>query len=111
MEAFYDGRMPHTCEELLALSGIGEYTAGAIASIALGEAVPAVDGNALRVFSRLSGFEGSVDTAQGKNALRNLAKQCLDPMRPGDFNQAVMDLGSGVCTPKNPRCSSCPLKA
>ena len=108
--AFYGGVMPNTYEELIRLSGIGEYTAGAIASIAMDLPVPAVDGNAIRVFSRLSGFEGSVDSAQGRRMIRKTAEQVLDPLRPGDFNQAVMDLGSGICTPKNPQCSFCPLR-
>ncbi|MBQ6565045.1 MAG: A/G-specific adenine glycosylase [Clostridia bacterium] len=108
--AFYGGIIPDSYEGLLKLSGIGEYTAGAIASIAYGEPVPAVDGNAVRVFSRLSGYTDCVDTAQGKRVLQQTAAELLDPLRPGDFNQAVMDLGSRICTPKQPACMECPLR-
>lgn len=89
------------------LPGIGRYTAGAVASIALGESTAAVDGNVERVFARLTGSEQS-GTSLTKAAWK-WAESVLDPERPGDWNQALMELGALVCTPRDPRCSECPL--
>lgn len=106
----YDGELPPSYELLLDLCGIGEYTAGAIASIAFGQPVPAVDGNVLRVFSRILGCESDVASLQVKKAYRELLLQIMPLDRPGDFNQAVMDLGAGVCLPNGlPVCGCCPL--
>ena len=106
----YDGKLPPSYELLLDLCGIGEYTAGAIASIAFGEPVPAVDGNVLRVFSRVLGCESDIASLQVKKAYRELLLAAMPQDRPGDFNQAVMDLGAGICLPNGvPLCSSCPL--
>lgn len=106
----YDGELPPSYELLLDLCGIGEYTAGAIASIAFGEPVPAVDGNVLRVFSRVLGSESDISSPQAKKAFRELLLPIMPQDRPGDFNQAVMDLGAGVCLPNGtPLCSDCPL--
>ncbi len=101
-----DGRIPDTYEELIQLPGIGDYTAGAILSIAYGQALPAVDGNVRRILSRLFALRPPEDEAK---ALRALAA-CLIPKRhPGDFNSALMDLGAALCRPKNPDCGACPL--
>lgn len=100
----HGGAMPHTVEGLRALPGVGEYTAGAVASIAYGEAVPAVDGNVKRVFSRL--FD---EAKPGVAWLRGTAGALVDPDRPGDWNQALMDLGATLCTPRSPSCDACPL--
>ncbi len=106
----YGGRMPDTYEELLKLKGIGSYTAGAIASIAYGRAVPAVDGNVLRVTARLRCDERPISDAGVKEAVeRDLAK-VIPVERPGDFNQAMMELGACVCIPNGaPLCGECPL--
>ena len=97
------GKFPSTAEGLLALPGVGRYTAAAIASIAFGEAVAVVDGNVERVLQRISGSrlsgERLWDTAEG----------LLDRERPGDFNQAMMELGATVCTPRSPSCLTCPV--
>ncbi|MDE2877519.1 A/G-specific adenine glycosylase [Candidatus Palauibacter soopunensis] len=102
----FDGRIPHAVSELRKLPGVGPYTAGAVASVAFGLSEPAVDGNARRVLSRL----GDLETAS-PSALDRAARTLLGeaPERPGDVNQALMDLGSGVCTPRRPRCGACPL--
>ena len=98
------GTMPDGYETLRALPGVGEYTAGAVASIAFGEVVPAVDGNVKRVFARL------FDVPAPKSAwLRTRASEFVDRGRPGDWNQALMELGATVCTPRAPRCSGCPV--
>jgi A/G-specific adenine glycosylase len=106
------GAMPRTAADLRALPGIGAYTSAAIASIAYGEPIAVVDGNVERVVQRLAGW-GS-DSRGGQAALaRNvdrLANILLDPSRPGDFNQSMMELGATVCLPKNPKCLTCPLK-
>ena len=102
--------MPEDFEGLKALPGIGDYTAAAIASIAYGEAVAAVDGNLLRVFSRLYRIEASIDKAAGKRRISELANEAISRDRPGDFNQAMMDLGSKICTPTSPACGDCPLQ-
>jgi A/G-specific adenine glycosylase len=102
----YSGTLPEKSEELRKLPGIGEYTAGAIASIAFGEAVPAVDGNVKRVLSRL--FDLADPSA---TQFRSFATHLIDPQRPGDFNQALMELGALVCVPRSPRCEACPLEA
>ncbi len=105
------GNLPATAEELRALPGIGAYTAAAIASIAHGEAVAVVDGNVERVLCRISGWE--LGSRGGGAALKRqidaLAGQLVDPRRPGDFNQAMMELGATVCLPRNPLCRTCPL--
>jgi A/G-specific adenine glycosylase len=98
------GVIPQTSDELRTLPGVGDYTAGAIASIAYNQSVPAVDGNVRRVLSRL--FDIDAPTAA---SVRTQAEQVVDPERPGDFNQALMELGATVCLPRNPRCSTCPL--
>lgn len=108
---FYEGELPASYEALLALPGIGEYTAGAIASIAFGLSVPAVDGNVLRVFSRLLAFEGDVLEPAAKRAFQKIVAATLPPHRPGDYNQALMELGATLCGPGGaPKCEGCPLK-
>ncbi len=100
----YGGRLPEDPRELRSLPGVGEYTAGAVASIAFGQAVPAVDGNVRRVLSRLLDL-GDPTPAH----LRDEATRLIDPDRPGDFNEALMELGATVCTPRTPRCGVCPV--
>ncbi|KAK1441415.1 hypothetical protein QVD17_07290 [Tagetes erecta] len=103
------GKFPRSVSDLRRVKGIGEYTAGAIASIAFKEAVPVVDGNVIRVIARLKTISANPkDKATIKNIWR-LAGQLVDSHRPGDFNQAVMELGATLCTPLNPNCSSCPV--
>jgi A/G-specific adenine glycosylase len=97
------GRFPSTTEQLLALPGIGRYTAAAVASIAFDQPVAVVDGNVERVLRRVSGRQ-----LQGED-LWKAAGMLLDKLRPGDFNQAMMELGATVCTPRAPACLTCPL--
>lgn len=105
----FDGRVPHTTGELLTLPGIGRYTAGAIASIAFDEQAAIVDGNVVRVLSRVFRLHGNPKDAAMQKTIWSLAETLLPGRRTGQFNQALMDLGSEVCTPRNPRCQECPL--
>lgn len=108
MEA-YGGEMPETQEELLKLAGIGNYTSGAIASIAFGEKVPAVDGNVLRILSRLSLDEEDILKDVTKRRVEHQLMEVMPGERPGDFNQALMELGATVCIPNGkPKCEVCP---
>lgn len=103
----YGGRMPDEYQELLQLNGIGSYTAGAIASIVFGRPVPAVDGNVLRVISRIR-MDEKHSKVQGK--VRQDLLEIIPPNRPGDFNQAMMEIGACVCIPRGtPHCGICPL--
>lgn len=105
----YDGEMPSHYEELLKLKGIGSYTAGAIASIAYGRKVPAVDGNVLRVVSRVAKRDEDILLPAVKKKTEEELLQIM-PNRPGDFNQAMMEIGAVVCIPNGaPRCEVCPL--
>ncbi len=107
----YDGRMPKDYEELLKLKGIGSYTAGAITSIAYGHAYPAVDGNVLRVLSRIRKDTRSISDAKVKAAVEQELLQIIPMDRPGDFNQAMMEIGACVCIPNGaPHCEECPLQ-
>lgn len=103
------GKIPDTWDALIRLPGIGHYTAGAILSIAFGKRVPAVDGNARRVLSRLFAVEDPVDSPRTQREIFRLAESLIPHDSPGIFNQAMMDLGSLICTPKNPSCSICPV--
>jgi A/G-specific adenine glycosylase len=100
------GRFPDTAEALRKLPGVGQYTAGAIAAIAFDEPQLAMDANAERVLARFFGIEESLATA--KPRLRLLGQALVPQQRAGDFAQALMDLGSAICTPKRPACMSCP---
>lgn len=102
----YGGRIPHSVDGLRSLPGVGPYTAGAVASMAFGMPEPAVDGNARRVLSRLFDLVTATPSALDR-AARTLLREAAE--RPGDVNQALMDLGSHVCTPRRPRCGACPL--
>ncbi len=101
--------VPTTVEALQQLPGIGEYTASAIASIACGEVAAAIDGNVARVISRLFAIDKDVRASAGAASVRHFARDLVSPSRPGDFNQAWMDLGSKICTPQAPSCPNCPL--
>jgi A/G-specific adenine glycosylase len=108
------GNLPTKAVELRKLPGIGAYTAAAIASIAHGEAVAVVDGNVERVLCRLSGWEAGSRKGGGaalRRKIETLAAELIDPAQPGDFNQAMMELGATVCLPRNPQCLVCPLAA
>jgi len=107
----YRGILPSDPALLRKISGIGPYTAGAIASIAFGVPVPAVDGNVLRVFSRLYGIRENIRLPEIRKHLESLAAATVPADRPGDYNQAVMDLGATVCVPGTPDCRRCPLSA
>jgi A/G-specific adenine glycosylase len=103
------GEFPKSYADWLTLPGVGPYTAAAIASIGLGEAVAAVDGNVQRVVARWGGITDSVDGKTGAQAVQAVADAWLDHAAPGNHNQAVMELGALVCVPRNPRCEHCPL--
>ncbi|XP_057450814.1 adenine DNA glycosylase isoform X2 [Lotus japonicus] len=102
------GKIPRLASMLRKIPGIGDYTSGAIASIAFKEAVPVVDGNVVRVIARLRAISANPKDSVIVKRIWKLAAQLVDPLRPGDFNQALMELGATVCTPLNPSCSSCP---
>ena len=105
------GQLPADYERLLSLPGIGEYTAGAIASIAFSIPVPAVEGNVMRVLARLTGDGTDVLSAAGKKRFTDLAWELVPEQSPGRFNQSLMELGETVCVPGSaPRCAACPLQ-
>ncbi len=104
-----EGNFPTNYNELLKLKGIGPYTAAAISSIAFNEKQAVVDGNVIRVLSRYYGIEEDVRKTSVKKSIQQFADEIIPAKKPGDFNQAVMELGATVCTPKNPECGSCPL--
>lgn len=107
----YAGNMPEEYEELLELKGIGSYTAGAIASIAFGKKVPAVDGNVLRVLSRYCMDDALISDTKVKQRVELELTETMSSKRPGDFNQAMMELGAMVCVPNGkPHCEECPLQ-
>lgn len=107
----YGGQMPAAYEELLKLKGIGSYTAGAISSIAYSRREPAVDGNVLRVISRICMEDGLISDAKVKQRVETELRETMSGERPGDFNQAMMEIGAMVCIPNGaPHCQECPLK-
>ncbi len=107
----YGGEMPAEYEELLKLKGIGSYTAGAISSIAFKRPYPAVDGNVLRVLSRIRMDEESISEDRVKKRVFQELLEVIPKERPGDFNQALMDLGAGICVPNGvPHCEECPVR-
>ena len=108
----YGGKLPESYESLLKLPGIGEYTAGAIASIAFGEPVPSVDGNVLRVYARLFAVERDVRDLAFRKQVRFALLPLMPKDAPGLFNAALMELGATVCVPNGaPACEACPIKA
>jgi len=105
----FGGNIPDTVEQLLELPGVGRYTAGAIASIAFSRRAPLLDGNVARVLARWFDIRDSIDEPATNARLWELAEQLVPAKHPGDFNQALMELGAMVCTPRNPQCLTCPL--
>ena len=106
----YGGRFPYTAAALKKLPGVGDYTAGAIASIAFGQREPVVDGNVKRVLARLYAVAESIDSAPTTRRLWEIAWELVPAEAPGDFNQALMELGARVCAPRNPMCGECPAR-
>jgi A/G-specific adenine glycosylase len=109
--ADHGGRLPASYADLRPLSGFGDYTAGAVASIAFGERVPAVDGNVKRVLARLLASTEDITRSGTARRLRAVAAALVPTDRPGDFNQALMELGATLCTPTSPRCLLCPVNS
>jgi A/G-specific adenine glycosylase len=107
--AEHGGRLPDTEEALRRLPGVGPYTAAAVASIAFGARTFALDGNGARVMARLHGVGDPIDQPATRTRLRELGTAAVPADRPGDFNQAIMELGALVCVPRNPRCDVCPV--
>ncbi|QIB69356.1 A/G-specific adenine glycosylase [Aminipila butyrica] len=108
----YGGQLPPDREALLALPGIGPYSAGAISSIAFGRAVPAVDGNVLRIMARLLASYEDINQGAHKKKMQAFMEKLVSPEEPGNFNQGLMDLGAGICLPNGqPKCPDCPVQA
>lgn len=107
----WGGRFPRSIDELMTLPGVGRYTAGAVVSIAFGRRAAAVDGNVKRVLARLAALDVPIENPRVQSRLWTLAETLVPPRRPGDFNQALMELGATVCTPRAPSCGACPVRA
>ena len=107
----FDGIVPDTRKEILTIRGIGPYTAGAILSIAYGKPEHAVDGNVMRVMSRLFYLTDDISKAKSKKVFEEAVMKTIDEKDPSSFNQALMELGATTCTPKNPMCLLCPVNA
>lgn len=106
----YGGQFPQSAAELRKLKGVGEYTAAAIASFCFREVVPVMDGNVMRVASRLLGIQAPVDRPEGRKEIMQALNNWIPPDQPDTFNQAIMEFGALQCTPKNPDCQDCPFK-
>ena len=109
--ADHGGRFPSEFDSVLALPGVGRYTAGAVLSIAFQKRFPLVDGNVIRVFSRLFGMKGRAKDPGFVKTMWPLAERLVPKSNPGDWNQALMELGATVCTPESPACGACPVSA
>lgn len=107
----YGGAFPSDVETLRQLPGIGAYTAAAIASIAFGASAPALDGNIIRVFTRLLDMDADISQAATRKKLWRKAADWVPAQAAGDYNQALMELGQTICRPKNPNCAQCPIQA
>ncbi len=107
----FNGEMPDDLKTIRKLPGIGPYTAGAILSIAYDKPVAAVDGNVIRVYSRLFKIEGEVDQKEVKTTIDEIANLMAHEEDPSSYNQSLMELGATVCIPKNPRCLTCPVQS
>ncbi len=105
----HNGVFPNTHEEILKLKGVGPYTAAAIASFAFDLPHAVVDGNVYRVLSRYFGIDTPIDSGEGKRLFNSLALTLLDKKQPAAYNQAIMDFGATQCTPKRPKCNTCPF--
>ncbi len=105
----FDGQIPDDVATLRELPGVGRYTAGAIASIAFGKSEPLVDGNVARVLARWDAYDQPVDATAGQKHIWAMAEKIVPPNRPGDFNQALMELGATLCLAKSPQCLMCPM--
>lgn len=105
----FGGRVPASFADLRTLKGIGDYTAAAVSSISFGLPHAVVDGNVKRVLARLFYFDGEINAKTSQDFFKNKADELLDYDSPGDYNQAVMELGATVCRPKNPTCLICPV--
>ena len=103
--------MPCTAEQLEKLPGVGRYTAAAVASIAYQQVTGLVDGNVIRVLARMRRIGAPVEAKDTVGALWGISSQLVDQEKPGDFNQAMMELGAVICTPKNPSCAACPVSS
>ncbi len=108
--AEFNGRLPDTYDEIRSLPGVGPYSAGALLSIAFQKPHPLVDGNVIRVYARLFALSGDLKTGDGNKKVWAIAEKHLHRKRPGDFNQALMELGATVCLSDNPNCLLCPLR-
>jgi len=106
----FEGNVPDNWDDITELKGVGPYTASAVLSIAFQKKHAVVDGNVIRVLSRYLGIEDDVRSTFTKNAIQDAADELISEERPGDFNQAVMELGATVCTPSNPNCGECPIQ-
>ncbi|GEK36391.1 A/G-specific adenine glycosylase [Enterococcus thailandicus] len=107
----FGGEMPQTVAEISSLKGIGPYTTGAIASIAFDLPEPAIDGNVMRVVSRLFCIEEDIAKASSRKVFDEAVRSIIDEEHPGELNQAFMDLGSAICTPTSPKCEICPIQS
>ncbi|MCX6055074.1 MAG: A/G-specific adenine glycosylase [Chloroflexi bacterium] len=107
----FDGKLPQTVTELITLPGVGRYTAAAISSIAFGRNEAVLDGNVKRVLARVSNFTQPVNSPEGETNLWDLAVELLPHGKAGAYNQALMDLGATLCTPKSPHCGTCPVNS
>jgi A/G-specific adenine glycosylase len=106
----HGGALPGSYDELRALPGVGDYTAAALGSLVHGLPRAVVDGNVIRVLTRLVAYREVISRTKARRALQELADALLDPRRPGDWNQAMMELGATVCLPRKPRCDACPWR-
>ncbi len=107
----FDGRFPREKAEIDSLAGVGAYTSAAVASFAFGQRWACVDGNVMRVLTRLLALDDDIAQQKTKRELTRLAQQLISYERPGDYNQALMELGAVQCTPREPACLACPLRA
>ncbi|MGI6731633.1 MAG: A/G-specific adenine glycosylase [Anaerovoracaceae bacterium] len=108
----FNGVIPSNIKDLMSLPGIGPYTAGAIASIAFGQAVPAVDGNVLRIVARVTASSEDISLTATKKNFESIVRTLVPKNNPGDFNQALMDLGATICLPNGqPKCAECPVQS